>query len=79
MLRVYSRATTEPSLQAGSYGRPSKTASPAVPPGSQRRRLPDRRSRRRAILTFGEFDDKTDAALVEEARAVFDTITFVSE
>jgi hypothetical protein len=33
----------------------------------------------RAILTFGEFDDTTDAALVEEARAVFDSITFVSE
>ena len=32
----------------------------------------------RAILTFGEFDDKTDAALVEEAQAVFDSITFVS-
>ena len=33
----------------------------------------------RAILTVGEFDDKTDAALVAEAQAVFDSITFVSE
>ena len=33
----------------------------------------------RAILTFGEFDDTTDAALVEEAQAVFDSITFVSD
>lgn len=33
----------------------------------------------RAILTVGEFDDQTEAALVEEARAVFDSITFVSE
>jgi hypothetical protein len=32
----------------------------------------------RAILTVGEFDDKTDAALVAEAQAVFDSITFVS-
>lgn len=33
----------------------------------------------RAILTFGEFDDTTNAALVNEAQAVFDSITFVSE
>lgn len=32
----------------------------------------------RAILTFGEFDDKTDAALVEEAQEVFDSIRFVT-
>ncbi len=33
----------------------------------------------RAILTFGEFDDKTDAALVEEAQAVFDSIVFAED
>ncbi len=33
----------------------------------------------RAILTVGEFDDETDPALVEEARAVFDSITFVPD
>ncbi len=31
----------------------------------------------RAILAFGEFDDKTQPALVEEAQGVFDSITFV--
>jgi hypothetical protein len=33
----------------------------------------------RAILTVGEFDDQTDAALVEEAQAVFDSIRFVPD
>lgn len=33
----------------------------------------------RAILTVGEFDEETEAALVAEARAVFDSITFVTE
>ena len=33
----------------------------------------------RAILTVGEFDGQTDAALVEEARAVFDSIRFVPD
>ena len=32
----------------------------------------------RAILTFGEFDGNTDAALVEEAQAVFDSIRFIT-
>jgi hypothetical protein len=31
----------------------------------------------RAILTFGGFDDNTDAALLEEAEAVFDSIRFI--
>lgn len=30
------------------------------------------------ILTFGEFDGQTDAALVDEAEAVFNSIRFVS-
>lgn len=33
----------------------------------------------RVILTFGEFDDKTQPELVEEAEGVFDSITFISE
>lgn len=33
----------------------------------------------RVILTVGEFDDKTQPALVEEAQGVFDSLTFVSE
>jgi hypothetical protein len=33
----------------------------------------------RAIVTFGEFDDKTQPALVEEAQGVFDSITFIVE
>ena len=33
----------------------------------------------RAIITFGEFDDKTRPALIEEAMEVFESITFVSE
>jgi hypothetical protein len=33
----------------------------------------------RAILSVGEYDDKTRAPLLEEARAVFDSITFASD
>ena len=33
----------------------------------------------RAILTVGEFDDQTEATLAEEARAVFDSIRFVTD
>ena len=33
----------------------------------------------RAVLSFGEFDDRTQPALVEEAQEVFDSITFVTD